>query len=125
MPEDVKRERLERLTELQRAITAERYEAARRAARARAGGGAGERRGRGAGAARARLPWQADDIDGVTWLDTDVPAGAFAEVEVTGRGRRLRFLGDACWRVVDAPPAVVRTVSIAIVARGPIGSFGR
>src|SRR5437868_9764549 len=69
VPETLKRERLERLTELQRSITAERYES---------------RTGRTAlalidrvddhrGIVHARLPWQADDIDGVTQLDEALP----------------------------------------------------
>ncbi|MBI1808259.1 MAG: 30S ribosomal protein S12 methylthiotransferase RimO [Gemmatimonadetes bacterium] len=73
VPEDVKRERLERLTELQRAVTAERYER-RIGQRVRALVEDGR---------RARLPWQADDIDGITTLDVPAPAGAFVEVEVT------------------------------------------
>lgn len=73
VPESIKRERLELLTELQRGITDERY---------------GERVGTTAialadGGRRARLPWQADDIDGVTMLDVDADAGALVEVEVT------------------------------------------
>jgi ribosomal protein S12 methylthiotransferase len=76
--ESVKRERLERLTELQRGITAERYET---------------RIGRTALAlidrvdvesetSQARLPWQADDIDGVTHLDEALPPGTLVEVAV-------------------------------------------
>jgi ribosomal protein S12 methylthiotransferase len=78
VPETVKRERLERLTELQRAITAEKY---------------GSRIGRTAlalidridpdrGTSQARLPWQADDIDGVTQIDEALPPGTIAEVAV-------------------------------------------
>ena len=78
VPETVKRERLERLTELQRAITAETY---------------GSRIGRTAlalidrtdverGTSQARLPWQADDIDGVTQIDEALPPGTIAEVAV-------------------------------------------
>ena len=65
VPEDVKRERQERVMELQRMITAERYETlvgqTHRAIVDRSGT-PGER-------AQARLEIQADDIDGVTWLD--------------------------------------------------------
>jgi ribosomal protein S12 methylthiotransferase len=78
VPETLKRERLERLTELQRRITAERYEA---------------RTGRTAPAlvdsvdrersiSQARLPWQADDIDGVTYIDEPLTPGTIAEVAV-------------------------------------------
>jgi len=78
LPETVKRERLERLTELQRWITADKY---------------GSRTGRSAlaiidrtdaerGTSQARLPWQADDIDGVTQIDEPLPPGTIAEVAV-------------------------------------------
>ncbi len=78
VPETVKRERLERLTELQRWITADKY---------------GSRTGRSAlaiidrtdaerGTSQARLPWQADDIDGVTQIDEALPPGTIAEVAV-------------------------------------------
>jgi ribosomal protein S12 methylthiotransferase len=130
VPEGVKRERLERLTERQRGITAERYEARvgarvralveRGAGAAAAGGEAGQA---GAGAI-ARLPWQADDIDGLTRLDADAPPGAFVEVEVTevvdDYDFRARVLG-----VVDtAPPAAPHTRS-RVLPLATAGSFGR
>jgi len=79
VPEALKRERLERLSELQRAISAEKNE---------------ERVGKlavalvdhadpGAGASRARLQWQADDVDGVTWIDSVQRPGSFVEVVLT------------------------------------------
>ena len=77
VPEAVKQERLERLQELQRAITAERYEA---------------RLGRVVQAlvdrvdengVMARNVWQADDVDGVTWIH-----GAGAEL---APGTLVRF----------------------------------
>ena len=76
--ESIKRERLERLTELQRAITAERYEGRLGATvpvlidRARSA----------AGPAQGRAPWQADDVDGVTWLDTDALPGSLVEASI-------------------------------------------
>jgi ribosomal protein S12 methylthiotransferase len=76
--ETVKRERLERLTELQRSITAERYES-------RVGSSAQalvDRTDAEAGTSVARLPWQADDIDGVTYLDEALAPGTIAEVAV-------------------------------------------
>jgi ribosomal protein S12 methylthiotransferase len=76
--ETVKRERLERLTELQRSITAERYES-------RVGSSAQalvDRTDMETGASVARLPWQADDIDGVTYLDEPLAPGTIAEVAV-------------------------------------------
>jgi ribosomal protein S12 methylthiotransferase len=80
VPDSVKRERLERVSELQRAITAERYEA-------RIGGRTTaivDHAAMDGEPALARLPWQADDIDGVTRLDRDHTPGTFVDVEVTG-----------------------------------------
>jgi ribosomal protein S12 methylthiotransferase len=123
VPEGVKRDRLERLTELQRAITAERYElrvGTRTAALVeRSASEAGE----GAIGAAGRLPWQADDIDGVTWFDTDAPAGSLVEVEVTevvdDYDFRARVLS-----VSDAPAVVPRATSRELPL-ATIGSFGR
>jgi ribosomal protein S12 methylthiotransferase len=120
VPEDVKRERLERLMELQRAITAERYES-RIGSRVRAlvehGGDALE-------PARARLPWQADDIDGITLLDRAVSVGSFVEVEVTDvvddydfEARVIRELAPSAAPALSKPGRTLPLVSI--------GSFGR
>ena len=76
--ETVKRERLERLTELQRSITSERYESrVGRTALALV-----DRTNAENGTSQARLPWQADDIDGVTQIDEALPPGTIAEVAV-------------------------------------------
>jgi len=124
VPEGLKRERLERLTGLQRAITGERYEG-RVGSRVRAlvERPAGEADGAASGAV-ARLPWQADDIDGVAWLDRDAPAGAFADVEVTevvdDYDFRARVLG-----VVEVPEAVPRARPPRALPLATAGSFGR
>jgi ribosomal protein S12 methylthiotransferase len=124
VPEDVKRQRLERLHELQRAITAERYEARiGRRVRALVEAPAGVVDGEPV-RARARLPWQADDIDGVTWLDTDVPAGAFAEVEVTDVVDDYDFAARVLF-VADAPAAVPRPNAARSLPVVSMGSFGR
>ena len=114
VPESIKRERLELLTELQRAITEERYnERVDTRAVALADGGQ-----------RARLPWQADDIDGVTHLDCDAAPGSFVEVDVTGTDD------------YDFTATVLRTVSAAPAAQSvprqsrslpmaSMGAFGR
>jgi ribosomal protein S12 methylthiotransferase len=76
--ESLKRERLERLTEFQRGITAERYEMRiGRTALALV-----DRVDNETGTSQARLPWQADDIDGVTYLDEALAPGTLAEVAV-------------------------------------------
>ena len=112
VPESIKRERLERLTEVQRGITEERYD---------------ERVGQRAVALveqgrRARLPWQADDIDGVTELDADVEPGALVEVDVTGTDdydftARVR-------RVVSVPAPVAASTS-RFLPVASMGAFGR
>jgi ribosomal protein S12 methylthiotransferase len=76
--EAVKRERLERLTELQRSVTAERYESrVGRTALALV-----DRANPDNATSQARLPWQADDIDGVTQIDVALAPGTMAEVAV-------------------------------------------
>jgi ribosomal protein S12 methylthiotransferase len=120
--ETVKRERLERLTELQRAITGEKYESRiGRTALALVDRSDAKR-----GTSQARLPWQADDIDGVTQLDEALPPGTIAEVAVE--------------EVVDDYDFQASVISIALPAGAPrerrvsrqlpiqhvtIGSYGR
>ena len=124
VPEDVKRQRLERLMELQRSITAERYEErVGQRVRALVESPAGIE-DEAPVAARARLPWQADDIDGVTWLDTDVPAGAFVDVEVTGVVDDYDFSARVLG-VMHAPVPVARDVTSRSLPVVSMGSFGR
>ena len=113
VPDEVKRDRLERLTELQRAITAERYES--RLGQRVLALSEGDR--------RARLPWQADDIDGLTVLDADVPVGAFAEVEVVDVVDDYDFEARVI-AVLPTPaaPAVRSGRSLPVTS---VGSFGR
>ncbi len=122
VPEVVKRERLEQVQELQRHITAERYES-------RVGAVAPalvlERAGKGK--AVARLPWQADDIDGVTHVATDAVPGSLVEVEVTevvddyDFTAAFRSLLSAAPSPADAP----RRGRALPVAGITMGSFGR
>jgi ribosomal protein S12 methylthiotransferase len=120
VPDGVKRERLERLQELQRHITAGRYES-RVGTRARV---LVQESAAGAHPASGRLPWQADDIDGVTWLDRDVPAGRFAEVEV------LEVVDDYDFQArviaVDEAPAPPAPAGRSLpVMSSSVGSYGR
>jgi ribosomal protein S12 methylthiotransferase len=120
--ETVKRERLERLTELQRAITAERY---------------GSRVGRSAmalvdrtdvttGISQARLPWQADDIDGVTQLDESLPPGTFAEVAVEEVVDDYDFQASVIRVAMPAArPETRRSTRQLPIRQTTIGSFGR
>lgn len=127
----VKRERLERLTEVQRAITAERYEERLGATTTVLVDRAGVR----GAAAQCRAPWQADDVDGVTWVHTKAPAGSFVEVRVDEVVDDYDFDATAL-RVVDASPAAARArrgralpMAAPAPARAPgpttVGSFGR
>ncbi len=123
VPEDVKHHRLELVQELQRHITAERYES-------RIGNVAAALVIEAAGPdgiAIARLPWQADDIDGVTRVATDAVPGSLIEVEVTEvvddydfEARALRVLS-----LPPAPEAVPRSGRTLPMAGASMGSFGR
>src|SRR4030095_11114901 len=105
VPDDVKRERLELLTELQRVITAERYEGhVGRRTRVLV-----DRRADESGRAQARAPWQADDVDGITRVATDAAPGDFVEVELTSVEDDYDFAASAM-RIVDQPRAVPRSV---------------
>jgi len=118
----VKRERLERLTELQRSITAERYES---------------RTGRTAlalidrvddhrGIVQARLPWQADDIDGVTQLDEALPPGTIAEVAVEEVVDDYDFQASVIRVAIPAGAPHPRRASRQLpISQATIGSYGR
>ncbi|MGQ0538737.1 MAG: 30S ribosomal protein S12 methylthiotransferase RimO [Gemmatimonadaceae bacterium] len=135
VPDAVKRERQERVESLQRVISAERYERfVGRTLRAivdrpRANG---ER-------TQARLAAQADDIDGVTWLDGkvegdgegegDAPAGALVDVIVSAVVDDFDFEASLAAVVESASPprgaspaAARRTLPLA---PSTAGSFGR
>lgn len=126
VPEPIKRARLEAVQERQRHITAERYESrvgSVATALVESAAGASE----GTTAARARLPWQADDIDGVTWVETDAVAGSLIEVDV------LDVVDDYDFharfrRELSAPPSAPsgapRGRALPIAA-DMMGSFGR
>jgi len=119
VPDAVKRERLERLNETQRLITAERYE---------------QRLGRTVRAivdrvdddgVQARVLWQADDIDGVTRLAgaSAVAPGSFVDVELDEVVDDVDFAASLV-SVVSAPPARARRVR-ALPTLGSAGSYGR
>ncbi len=124
VPEIVKRERLEMVQELQRHITAERYES-------RIGAVVPAlvlERGAEPGApAVARLPWQADDIDGVTHVTTDAAPGSLVEVEVLEVVDDYDFEARAL-RVLEAMPATApaeKRSRALPMAGASMGSFGR
>jgi len=119
VPDTLKRERLERLTELQRSITADRYES---------------RVGKVSrilidritddGKSVGRLPWQADDIDGITTLDDKLDPGEFADVAVSEVVDDYDFTATLVRRIAsvrrEAPKLERRSLPMA-----SIGSYGR
>lgn len=122
VPDTLKRERMERLTELQRAITAERYE---------------QRTGTRSAAivdrvspegVQARLPWQADDIDGVTWLSGSLAPGTIVDVTVEAVVEdydfRAAVIGPGTQLPRTGPERRPRPRSLPLAAAG-IGSYGR
>ena len=123
VPEIVKRERLEQVQELQRHITAERYES-------RVGQVAPAlvlEAGTADGPAIARLPWQADDIDGVTRVVTDAAPGSLIEVEVTEVVDDYDFEARALGVIAAPPPRAPegRQGRALPMAGTSMGSFGR
>ncbi len=121
VPESVKRERLERLNEMQRLITADRYEQ-----RIGAGGTVRAIVDRVEDdEVQARVVWQADDIDGVTRLSgaKKVAPGSFVDVELNEVVDDVDFAASLV-SVVSAPPARARRVR-ALPTLGSIGSYGR
>jgi ribosomal protein S12 methylthiotransferase len=120
--EAVKRERLERLTELQRSVTAERYES-------RLGSTAlvlVDRMTAEGGTSQARLPWQADDIDGVTQIDVALPAGTIAEVAVEEVVDDYDFQASVIRVVLPAEaPVPYRVARQLPISQVTIGSYGR
>ena len=120
--ETVKRERLERLTELQRAITAGKYES-------RTGGSAlalVDRADQKRGTSQARLPWQADDIDGVTQIDEALPPGTMVEVAVEEVVDDYDFQASVIRVVLPAGAPLQRRVPRQLpIQQVTIGSYGR
>jgi ribosomal protein S12 methylthiotransferase len=118
--EAAKLARLERLNETQRLITAERYE---------------QRLGRTVrvlvdrvdnGVVQARTAFQADDVDGVTYVHgaEGVAPGTFLDVRLDEIIEDVDF-SATLMRVVDAPAAATRRPARALPVMGSIGSFGR
>ena len=118
----IKRERLERLTEIQRAITAEKYESRTgRTAHAIVDGLDAAR-----GGSQVRLPWQADDIDGVTYIDDLLPPGTIAEVAVEEVVDDYDFQASLIRTILPAGAPERRRVSRQLpLQQVTIGSYGR
>ena len=123
VPEGTKRERLERLVELQRLITADRYERrVGRVARAIVD------RAHDDGVAEARTFWQADDIDGITRVSTHgtvVIPGSLIDVAVEGVVDDYDFQASLV-RVVASRTAEKPSKLRALpVIASSMGSYGR
>ena len=118
VPDDVKLERLERLTDLQRAVTAERYErfVGRRTQ------GIVDRRGE---RLEARAIWQADDIDGTTWLEGDATPGSIVDMTITSVIDDYDFVATQEGVVAASRPTSRSRVTLPVLSLSSIGSFGR
>jgi ribosomal protein S12 methylthiotransferase len=129
VPDVVKRERHERVMEQQRHITAERLE--RFVGRTvpvlvealDSEPATGEPRLRG------RTPWQADDIDGVTWLDGDARVGAFVEVVLDEVVDDYDYRATVRRELIAPPtPAAARPRALPVLAAtasDSISAFGK
>jgi ribosomal protein S12 methylthiotransferase len=120
VPEALKRERLERLTELQRSITADRYEE-RTGKTARAIVDRVEESGKSVG----RLPWQADDIDGVTFFDQSLTPGEFVDVAVEEVVDDYDFRASVIRRIDPVAPRIAPKISRSLPMAVTVGSYGR
>ena len=121
VPESVKRQRLERLMELQRQITAERYERfVGRTARTMVDRIVD-------GEAQCRTVWQADDVDGIAYVQgaEGLAPGSIIDAVIEGVEDDVDFRATLL-RVVDSTErrAVPRTRSLPVMSTS-IGSFGR
>ena len=124
VPMPVKRDRLERLTELQRAITAERYER-------HIGGGVRaiiDRVDEITGEAVGRTVWQADDIDGITRFHGSAAPGSIVDciiedvVDDYDFVARIVRVRDA---VAIAAPSACAGRSLPVMASATTASYGR
>ena len=124
VPMPVKRDRLERLTELQRAITAERYE--RHIGRTVRG--IIDRVDDITGESVGRLVWQADDIDGITHFRGNAPAGSLVEAIVEDVVDDYDFIARIA-RVLESPAVIAPSVrmgrSLPVMAAATTASYGR
>ena len=121
VPESLKRERLERLLELQRQVSAERYERFEgRAARTMIDRVVD-------GVAQGRTVWQADDVDGIAYVDgaESLAPGTIVDAAIECVEDDVDFRATLV-RVMDAPkPATKRRMRSLPMLATTIGSFGR
>ncbi len=120
VPDAIKRERLERLTELQRAITADRYESRLGIVSRLIVDRIDE-----AGSTVGRLPWQADDVDGITILDEPAVVGQFLDVAVQEVVDDYDFRASIVARIDPVSAAARITRSRVLPLAVTVGSYGR
>jgi ribosomal protein S12 methylthiotransferase len=120
VPDAVKRDRLERVLELQRQITVDRAERhVGRTVRAIV-----DRVGHH-GSVQGRTLWQADEVDGVTYIDgSGVRPGTLADVTIRGVNEDGDYLASLT-RITATAATPARRVRHLPVAAATIGSFGR
>jgi ribosomal protein S12 methylthiotransferase len=121
VPESVKRQRLERLNEIQRLVTADRYDR-RIGTRTRAiidrVGPAG---------VEGRTHWQADDIDGITILSNaeDLRPGTIVEVRIDDVVDDVNFAATVVGVTNAIEQRAVARRALPIAAGRSVSSFGR
>ncbi len=124
VPDSIKSERKERIEELQRSITSERYERfLGRETRVLV-----DRAHDEPGMVICRAPWQADDIDGVMYVRADVAPGAMLEVRVEQVVDDYDFQATLL-AVAELPPRSAgrnpRALPLVNASVSSVGSFGR
>jgi ribosomal protein S12 methylthiotransferase len=125
VPDELKRERLERLTDLQRAITQERMEQQiGKTVRVLVD------RTESDGAAQGRVAWQADDIDGITRVASSSAGalwpGCFVNARLLGTREDADYDAQVVEILADQPlPEVARRERRLPVLAGASASFGR
>jgi ribosomal protein S12 methylthiotransferase len=129
VPDEVKRERLERVTEVQRMVTAERYE--RELGKTVA---AMVDRVLPDGTVQARTHGQADDIDGITcvrqmtdrgWENGSLRPGDIIEVQLDAVANDHDFAATLVRHLSSPTPVQSRTTPRALPVMSSVGAFGR
>ena len=121
IPDHVKRERLERLNEVQRLVTGERY-AARLGTHTRAIIDRFQD-----GSVESRTVWQADDIDGITMLSgaEGLAPGTIVDVRIDDVIDDVNFAATVVRVANAATTGATRRRGLPIATGGSISSFGR